>query len=99
MIVPGVLFRVWRACHGPRKRPAREWKVTSRQQGVLAMKYVIGFIIGVALTIGGAWLYDTIGSGTASPLVNWTNANELVKTAVGDVRFQMDRLAKQLGII
>ncbi len=63
------------------------------------MNYVIGFIVGVALTIGGAWVYDTMGSGTTTPLVNWTNANELVKTAVGDVRFQMDRLAKQLGII
>ena len=63
------------------------------------MKYVIGFIVGVVLTVGGAWLYDTMGSGTASPLVNWTTANELVRTTAGDVRVQVDRLAKQLGII
>ncbi len=63
------------------------------------MKYVIGFIVGVVLTIGGAWLYDTMGSGMASPLVNWTTANELVRTTVSDVRVQVDRLAKQLGII
>jgi hypothetical protein len=61
------------------------------------MKYVIGFIVGVALTIGGAWLYDTAGAGTASPLVNWTAANDLVRTAVDDVKFQFDRLVKQIG--
>ena len=62
------------------------------------MKYVIGFIVGVALTIGGAWIYDNAGAGVASPLVNWTTANELVRTAVDDVRVQLDRLVKQLGI-
>ncbi len=61
------------------------------------MKYFIGFIIGVALTIGGAWLYDTAGAGVGSPLVNWTTANDLVRTAVDDVRVQFDRLVKQIG--
>jgi len=60
------------------------------------MKYVIGFIVGVALTIGGAWVYDNAGS-VASPLVNWTTANNLVRTAVDDVKVQFDRLVKQLG--
>jgi hypothetical protein len=86
----------------PRRESAPPWQkrnVTSHQQGVWAMKYVIGFIIGVALTVGGAWLYDNMGSGVASPLVNWTTANALMNTAVGDVRSQVDRLAKQLGII
>ncbi len=62
------------------------------------MKYFIGFIVGVALTIAGAWLYDNAGAGTANPLVNWTTANELVRTAVDDVRSQFDRLVKQLGL-
>jgi hypothetical protein len=61
------------------------------------MKHLIGFIVGVALTIGAAWLYDNAGAGTASPLVNWTTANDLVRTAVDDVRVQFDRLVKQLG--
>jgi hypothetical protein len=58
------------------------------------MNYVIGFIIGVALTIGGAWIFDNAGAGTAKPLVNWTTANDLVRTAVDDVKFQFDRLVK-----
>jgi hypothetical protein len=62
------------------------------------MKYVIGFIVGVALTIGGAWLYDNAHAGAASPLVNWTAASDLVRTAVDDVVVQLGRLAKQLGI-
>ena len=52
--------------------------MTNHQQGVWAMRYVIGFIVGVVLTIGGAWLYDTAGAGTASPLVNWTTANNVI---------------------
>jgi hypothetical protein len=63
------------------------------------MRYVIGFIVGVALTIGGAAMYDNMGPGVSSPLVNWTNANDLQRTAVDYVRGQVDRLAKQLGII
>jgi len=63
------------------------------------MRYVIGFIVGVALTIGGAAIYDNMGSGGSSPLVNWTTANDLQRTAVDYVRVQVDRLAKQLGII
>jgi hypothetical protein len=63
------------------------------------MRYVIGFIVGVAVTIGGAAIYDNMGPGSASPLVNWTTANDLQRTTVDYVRGQVDRLAKQLGII
>jgi heme/copper-type cytochrome/quinol oxidase subunit 4 len=65
-------------------------------EGVRAMKYFVGFIVGVALTIAGAWLYDNSGA-APNPLVNWTTANDLVRTAVDDVRIQFDRLVKQLG--
>ena len=57
----------------------------------------ISSIIGVVLTIAGAWLYDNSGAAAARPLVNWTTANDLVRTAVDDVRVQFDRLVKQLG--
>jgi hypothetical protein len=63
------------------------------------MKYVIGFIIGVAVTIGGAAVYDNMGAAQTGPLVNWTAANSLQKNTVEYVRGQVDRLAKQLGII
>ena len=63
------------------------------------MRYVIGFIVGVAVTVGGAAAYDNMGPGASSPLVNWTTANDLQRTTVDYVRAQVDRLAKQLGII
>ena len=63
------------------------------------MKYVFGFIVGVAVTIGGAAIYDSMGPGTGKALVNWTTANDLQRTTVDYVRSQFDRLAKQLGII
>jgi hypothetical protein len=69
----------------------------SSSAGVRAMRYFIGFIVGVALTIGGAWIYDNAGSGTANPLVNWTTANDLVRTAVDDVRVQIDKLVKLIS--
>jgi hypothetical protein len=63
------------------------------------MRYVIGFIVGVAVTIGGAAVYDNMGAAATGPLVNWTAANSLQKNTVEYVRVQFDRLAKQLGII
>jgi hypothetical protein len=68
-------------------------------QGVRAMKYVIGFIVGVAVTIGGVAVYDNMQPGAANQLVNWTNANDLQRNTVDYVKAQVDRLAKQLGII
>jgi hypothetical protein len=64
------------------------------------MKYVMGFIVGVAVTIGGAAIYDNMGPGaSANPLVNWTAVNDLQRSTVSYVKDQVDRLAKQLGLI
>lgn len=64
------------------------------------MKSFMGFIIGVAVTIGGAAAYDNIGPGsTANPLVNWTAVNDLQRSTVSYVSDQVGRLAKQLGVI
>jgi hypothetical protein len=63
------------------------------------MKFVIGLIVGVALTVGGAAVHDYMEPGASTPLVNWTTANDLRQTTVDYVRAQFDRLAKQLGII
>ncbi len=60
------------------------------------MKYVVGFIVGVALTIGGAAIYDNIG--TYRPLVNWTAVNDLQKSTLASVREQVDKLAKMIGV-
>lgn len=64
------------------------------------MRSIMGFIIGVAVTIGGAAIYDNMGPGAAAnPLVNWTAVNELQKSTVSYVSDQVGRLAKQLGVI
>jgi len=55
------------------------------------MRFILGLIVGVALTIGGAALHDNM---EPSQLVNWTNANDLTQTTVSYVRSQFDRLVK-----
>jgi hypothetical protein len=58
------------------------------------MRFVIGLIVGAALTVGGAYIHDTMESGAAKPLVNWTNTAELEKVAYDYVKAQVDRLVK-----
>jgi hypothetical protein len=58
------------------------------------MRFVIGLIVGAALTVGGAYIHDNMESGAAKPLVNWTNAAELEKVAYDYVKAQVDRLVK-----
>jgi len=73
---------------------AAETIVKSHQQGVWAMRFIIGLIVGVALTIGGAAIHDNMEPGAHSPLVNWTTANGLRQTTTDYVRGQFDRLVK-----
>lgn len=64
------------------------------------MRFVLGFIVGVGLTVGGAALYDNMGPGaSANPLVNWKAVNNLQRNTTSYVKDQIDRLAKQLGVI
>jgi hypothetical protein len=58
------------------------------------MRFILGLILGAALTVGGAFIHDTMESGAAKPLVNWTNAAELQKVTFDYVKEQVDRLIK-----
>jgi hypothetical protein len=58
------------------------------------MRFIFGLILGAGLTVGGAFIHDTMESGAAKPLVNWTNANELQKVTFDYVKEQVDRLIK-----
>jgi hypothetical protein len=58
------------------------------------MRFIFGLILGAVLTVGGAFIHDTMESGAAKPLVNWTNANELQKVTLDYVKEQVDRLIK-----
>jgi hypothetical protein len=58
------------------------------------MRFIIGLMVGAAVTIGGAAIHDNIEPGASSPVVNWTTASDLRQTTVDYVRVQFDRLVK-----
>jgi hypothetical protein len=62
--------------------------------GERIMRFIIGLILGAALTVAGAFIHDTMEAGAAKPLVNWTNAGELEKATFDYVKDQADRLIK-----
>jgi hypothetical protein len=89
MIAPRNLFARDGSASGVTARA--EMERDEYQQGVREMRYFIAFIVGVVLTIGGAWLYDNM-SGATNPLVNWTTAKDIVVGAVNKGREQIGRL-------
>jgi hypothetical protein len=58
------------------------------------MRFIFGLIVGAALTIGGAFIHDTMQAGDPKPLVNWSNAAELQHTTYDYLKTQFDRLMK-----
>lgn len=58
------------------------------------MRFILGLIVGVVLTIGGAYLHDSMDAGAVKPLVNWTNAADLQQSTVDYVKGQFDRMMK-----
>ncbi len=55
------------------------------------MRFIIGLILGVALTIGGAFMHDNVQAGSTKPLVNWANAAELQQTTFDYLKEQFGR--------
>jgi hypothetical protein len=58
------------------------------------MRFILGLIVGVVLTIGAAYIHDSLEAGAAKPLVNWANASELQQSSFDYVKAQFDRLMK-----
>jgi hypothetical protein len=58
------------------------------------MRFILGLIVGAALTVAGAFVHDTMDPGAAKPLVNWTNAAELQKATFEYVKVQAENLIK-----
>jgi len=58
------------------------------------MRFIFGLIVGVALTIGGAYIHDSMDSGAAKPLVVWSNVVELEHATYDYLKAQFDRLMK-----
>ncbi len=58
------------------------------------MRFILGLVLGIVLTIGGAYLHDSMESGGLKPLVYWDNVRDLEQSSVDYVRTQFDRLVK-----
>ena len=67
------------------------------------MRLLLGMIIGIGLTIGGAYLYDSMdgtregssGATAARPMVNWDVVDKNWQRATSRVKREWDRLAAQ----
>ena len=65
------------------------------------MRLLLGIIIGIGLTVGGAYLYDSFGGPTdnasgataARPMVNWDVVDKNWQRATSRVKREWDRLA------
>lgn len=63
------------------------------------MRFLLGIIVGIGLTIGGAYLYDSGRATDAStataarPMVNWDVVDKNWDSATSRVRREWDRLA------
>jgi hypothetical protein len=60
------------------------------------MRSIFAFLLGVAVTIGGAYLHDTAapqpGPGTSKRLVNWDAVGELARWGADRARDEWNRL-------
>jgi len=59
------------------------------------MRTIIVFLLGVAVTIGAAYVHDTTTAAPAvKPLVNWDQLADVTRDAVDTLRTQWNRLTK-----
>jgi len=56
------------------------------------MRLLLGIVIGIALTIGAAYVHDTKTIGDQQRLVNWEVAGGLARNAYDGVRGQIREL-------
>ena len=62
------------------------------------MRFLLGIVVGIGLTIGGAYLYDSgtetgASTATARPMVNWDVVDANWELATSRLRREWDRLA------
>ena len=56
------------------------------------MRFLSGVIIGVALTIGGAYVHDITAADSQKPFVNWDSVGTSTRAAAVVVREKWDQL-------
>jgi hypothetical protein len=56
------------------------------------MRALLAFILGIVITVGAAFVHDTmVASGASNPLVNWGNLHSSAQTIVDTVRSQFKK--------
>jgi hypothetical protein len=59
------------------------------------MRSIIAFLLGIAVTIGAAYVRDSATAGTTTkPLVNWDQLGDVTRDAVDAARNQWNKLTK-----
>ncbi len=57
------------------------------------MRTIFGFLLGVIVTISGAYMHDTqLPEASSQRLVNWNQAKDLSRTGVEWARHEWDKL-------
>jgi hypothetical protein len=60
------------------------------------MRSLVAFLLGIAVTIGAAYVHDTAYAGsTDKPLVNWTEFSDITHNVVDGIRAQWNRLTNR----
>jgi len=61
------------------------------------MRSIFAFLLGIAVTIGAAYVRDTAvaGSATAKPLVNWDEFGGVTRDAMDAARNQWNKLTQK----
>ena len=75
-------------------------RLRNGDQEVWDMRFLLGIIVGIGLTIGGAYVYDSTGPRDSStsareqrPMVNWEVVNQNWNSAAARMRQQWDKFA------
>jgi hypothetical protein len=60
------------------------------------MRSIISFLLGIAVTIGAAYVHDTaIAKPTDKPIVNWDQFGDVTHSAIEGARSQWNRLTNK----
>jgi hypothetical protein len=60
------------------------------------MRSIISFLLGIAVTIGAAYVHDTaVAKPTDKPIVNWDQFNDVTHSAIEGARSQWNRFTNK----
>jgi len=60
------------------------------------MRSIISFLLGIAVTVGAAWVHDTaVAKPTDKPIVNWDQLNGVTHDAIEAARSQWNKLTSK----